>query len=84
MNGFGARYFFARSSKKRSGSNSKAVRCTGCRQLPLAVVEEIDVTIWPPEIRSTMYGEQRVHTPRASGDEERLTTRQRGPDPVSR
>jgi len=40
MSGFGMRYFFIRSSRKRSGSNSNATRCIKCGKLSWLLVRD--------------------------------------------
>ena len=59
MNGFGVKYFFTLSSRKRSGSNSSA----GERYMVRLIMRfEIVIihTIRAPEVCSTMYEERTV------------------------
>ena len=49
---------------------------------PPTPLKDTALTVWPPQVCSTMHGENRVYAPCASWDEERLTTAWRGPNHI--
>ena len=58
MKGLGVRYFAARPSRKRSGSNVSAFEIVSVFITPTGALENL--TIWSPQILAAMHDEYRV------------------------